>query len=54
MDRGAMHRSAIDFWARHIRDLKNQVRSHHAMIRVYDEAGYVIEAHEHKGNFKKC
>ena len=23
MDRGAMHRSAIDFWARRIRDLKN-------------------------------
>ena len=24
------------------------------MIRVYDEAGNVIEAHEHKGNFKKA
>jgi len=29
-------------------------RSHHAMIRVYDEAGNVIETHEHKGDFKEC
>jgi hypothetical protein len=28
-------------------------RSHHAVIRVYDEAGNVIETHEHKGNFKE-
>ena len=28
-------------------------RSHHAVIRVYDEAGNVIEAHEHKGEFKE-
>jgi hypothetical protein len=28
-------------------------RSHHATIRVYDEAGKVIEMHEHKGEFKK-
>jgi hypothetical protein len=28
-------------------------RSHHAVIRVYDEAGNVIEAHEHKGDFKE-
>jgi hypothetical protein len=27
-------------------------RSHHALIRVYDEAGNVIETHEHKGDFK--
>jgi hypothetical protein len=26
-------------------------RSHDAVIRVYDEAGNVIEAHEHKGDF---
>ena len=26
-------------------------RSHHAVIRVYDEAGNVIEMHEHKGDF---
>jgi hypothetical protein len=27
-------------------------RSHDAVIRVYDAAGNVIEAHEHKGRFK--
>ena len=27
-------------------------RSHHAVIRVYDEAGNVIQTHEHKGDFK--
>jgi hypothetical protein len=28
-------------------------RSHDAAIRVYDEAGNVIETHEHKGEFKE-
>jgi hypothetical protein len=28
-------------------------RSHDAVIRVYDEAGNVIEMHEHKGDFKE-
>jgi hypothetical protein len=28
-------------------------RSHDALIRVYDEAGNVIETHEHKGGFKE-
>ena len=28
-------------------------RSHDAMIRVYDGAGNVIDAHTHKGNFKE-
>ena len=28
-------------------------RSHHAVIRVYDEARNVIETHEHAGEFKK-
>jgi hypothetical protein len=28
-------------------------RSHDATIRVYDEAGNVIETHEHKGEFKQ-
>ena len=27
-------------------------RSHDAVIRVYDEAGIVIETHEHKADFK--
>jgi hypothetical protein len=29
-------------------------RSHNAVIRVYDEAGNVIETHQHKGEFKEC
>jgi hypothetical protein len=28
-------------------------RSHDAVIRVYDEAGNVISAQEHKGDFKE-
>jgi hypothetical protein len=28
-------------------------RSHDAVIRVYDEAGNVIETHEHAGAFKE-
>jgi hypothetical protein len=27
--------------------------SHHVVIRVYDEAGNVIEMHEHVGEFKE-
>jgi len=27
-------------------------RSHDAVIRVYDDAGNVIQTHEHKGDFK--
>ena len=29
-------------------------RSHDAVIRVYDDAGNVIETDEHKGEFKEC
>jgi hypothetical protein len=29
------------------------IRSHNAVIRVYDETGNVIETHEHKGDFKE-
>lgn len=29
-------------------------RSHDAVIRVYDEAGNVVETHEHAGEFKEC
>ncbi len=28
-------------------------RSHDAVIRVYNEAGNVIETHDHKGDFKE-
>jgi hypothetical protein len=39
----------------HDRDRLREVfsRSHHAVIRVYDEAGNVIETHEHAGEFKE-
>jgi hypothetical protein len=32
---------------------KHHSRSHDAVIRVYDEAGNVIETHEQKGDFKE-
>ena len=32
---------------------KHRSRSHHAVIRVYDETGSVIETHEHAGDFKE-
>jgi hypothetical protein len=28
-------------------------RSHDVVVRVYDDAGNVIETHEHKGEFKE-
>jgi hypothetical protein len=31
---------------------KHRIRSHDAVIRVYDAAGNVIETHEHTGEFK--
>jgi hypothetical protein len=38
--------SAIDY-------AKFYSRSHDAVIRVYDEAGNVIETHEHAGEFRE-
>ncbi len=32
---------------------KFRSRSHDAVIHVFDEAGNVIETHEHKGEFKE-
>jgi hypothetical protein len=32
---------------------KHRSRSHNAVICVYDEAGNVIEMHEHAGDFKE-
>jgi hypothetical protein len=32
---------------------KHRSRSHDAVIRVYDEAGNVIETREHAGGFKE-
>jgi hypothetical protein len=31
---------------------KRRSRSYHAVIRVYDAGGKLIETHEHKGDFK--
>ncbi len=36
-----------------INHAKFRSRSHHAVIRVYDEAGNVIKSHEHAGDFKE-
>jgi len=33
---------------------KFRSRSHDAVIRVYDDAGNVIQTHEQKGEFKGC
>ena len=32
---------------------KVRSRSHHAVIRVYDDGGNMIETHEHAGEFKE-
>ena len=32
---------------------EHRSRSHDAVIRVYDDAGNVIETHAHKGDFKE-
>jgi hypothetical protein len=32
---------------------KHRSRSHRAVIRVHDDAGNVIETHEHAGQFKE-
>ena len=32
---------------------EHRSRSHDAVIRVYDDAGNVIETHEHAGEFKE-
>jgi hypothetical protein len=33
--------------------VEQRSRSHHALIRVYDGSGNVIETHEHKGEFRE-
>jgi len=33
---------------------KHRSRSHHAVIRVYDESGNVIETQEHNGDFERA
>jgi hypothetical protein len=44
-ERGAIS-NAIDY-------AKFRSRSHDAVIRVYDDAGDVIDTHEHAGEFKE-
>jgi hypothetical protein len=43
------------YWGRERRNgyAKFFSRSHDAVIHVYDEAGNVIETHEHAGEFKE-
>ena len=43
---GRTQRNAVDY-------AKHSSRSHDAVIRVYDDAGNVIETHEHTGDFKE-
>jgi hypothetical protein len=45
--RGPTQRNTIGY-------TKSRSHSHDAVIRVYDEAGEVIETHEHAGDFKEC
>ena len=33
---------------------EHRSRSHYAVIRVYDDAGNMIETHEHIDDFKEC
>ncbi len=36
-----------------VSNAKHRSRSHNPVIRVYDDAGNVIETHEHAGEFKE-
>jgi len=46
----------VAYWGHHVEPgigyAKFRSRSHDAVIRLYDQAGNVIETHEHKGDFK--
>ena len=37
-----------------VRYAKSYSGSHASVIRVYDDAGNVIQTHEHKGDFKEA
>jgi hypothetical protein len=50
---GALWYGEPDAIANAIGYAKHRSRSHDAVIRVYDEAGNVIETHEHAGDFKE-
>jgi hypothetical protein len=50
---GALWYGDPDAIANAIGYAKHRSRSHHAVIRVYDATGNVIETHEHAGDFKE-
>jgi hypothetical protein len=50
---GALWYGEPDAIANAISYAKFYSRSHDAVIRVYDDAGNVIETHEHKADFKE-
>jgi hypothetical protein len=50
---GALWYGEPDAIANAIGYAKFRSRSHNAVIRVYDDAGKVIETHEHAGGFKE-
>ena len=50
---GALWYAGPDAVANAIEYAEHCSRSHDAVIRVYDDAGNVIETHEHAGEFKE-
>ena len=50
---GALWYAGANAVANAIGYAEHHSRSHDAVIRVYDDAGNVIERHEHKGDFKE-
>ena len=50
---GALWYGEPDVIANAISYARFRSRSHDAVMRVYDEAGNVIETHEHAGDFKE-
>jgi hypothetical protein len=50
--RGTVH-AAIDAVSNAIGYAKHRSRSNRDVIRVFDDAGNVIETHEHAGEFKE-
>ena len=50
---GRLWYAGADAVANAIGYAEHRSRSHDAVIRVYDDAGNVIETHEHAGDFKE-
>jgi hypothetical protein len=53
-----MFRNVEDVYHQHLEEhlvdyAKFRSRSHHAVVRVYDDAGNVIETYEQAGGFKE-